>query len=205
MNESRFRQKRGRRPIRAKMGHMGDSAAPAMHRLVPHHGKCNPAGGGRPFARLLHCLCRGRGEEARRPSHKPLSGLRRARCARPPCPVGSRGWTTSQGLGLCRRSGKEDSKGSGRLAASCLAGFVLASPHVESPHHPLHHGHPSIQLIPVSSRRSDSHPVGIAEHIGQIEKKQSILSCYVLGGTTWKKGGGVLGGVRGGSKNILKR
>lgn len=203
--ESRFRQKRGRRPIRAKTGHMGDSAAPAMHRLVPHHGKCNPAGGGRPFAWLLHCLCRGRGEEARRPSHKPLSGLRRARCARPPCPVGSRGWTTSQGLGLCRRSGKEDSKGSGRLAASCLAGFVLASPHVESPHHPLHHGHPSIQLIPVSSRRSDSHPVGIAEHIGRNREKTKYFIVLCIRWHYVEEGWGSSLGGKGGSKNILKR
>ena len=39
----------------------------------------------------------------------------------------------------------------------------------------------------------------------QRERKQRILPCYILGGTKWKKGRGILGGVRGGSKNILKR
>lgn len=40
----------------------------------------------------------------------------------------------------------------------------------------------------------------------QRERKQRILPCYILGGTKWKKGRGILGGVRGGAlKNILKR
>ena len=66
---------------------------------------------------------------------------------------------------------KEERRPSGRFAASCLAGFVLTSPHVGSHHHPLHHGHPSTQLIPVSSTRSDSHPGGSAEHIIPKRKK----------------------------------
>lgn len=86
------------------------------------------------------------------------------------CPVG-RGWTTSQRHCPVQESRKGGAPASGRLAASCLAGFVLTSPHVGSHHHPLHHGHPSTQLIPVSSGRSDSHPVGIAEHIIPKRKK----------------------------------
>ena len=66
---------------------------------------------------------------------------------------------------------KEERRASGRLAAFCLAGFVLTSPHTGSHHHPLHHGHPSTQLIPASSGRSDSHPVGIEEHIILKRKK----------------------------------
>ena len=82
-----------------------------------------------------------------------------------------RGQRLNEGIALCRRSRKGGAPTSGRLAASCLAGFVLTSPHVGSHHHPLHHGHPSTQLIPVSSTRSDSHSVGIAEHIILKRKK----------------------------------
>lgn len=57
---------------------------------------------------------------------------------------------------------------------------------------------PSIQLIPVSSRRSDSHPVGIAEHIGRNREKTKYFIVLCIRWHYVEEGWGSSWGGKGG-------
>ena len=109
------------------------------------------------------------------------------------------------GIALCRRSRKR--RNAGPLVAlqpSALLALFLRPLILEVTIIPF------IMVIPPSSSSLSAAggaiptPWELRSISFQRERKQRILPCYILGGTKWKKGRGILGGVRGGSKKYLK-
>lgn len=110
------------------------------------------------------------------------------------CPVG-RGWTTSQRHCPVQEVSKRRSAGPlvvlqpSALLALFLRPLILEVTII-----------PFIMVIPLrsSSLPAEGGAIPIPWELRSIsfqrERKQRILPCCILGGTKWKKGGGVLGG-----------